>query len=442
MSPSNQVYSAFSFIGFVFCAIPFYWHLEAWNTGTCLYMAWTGIGCLMACINSIVWNNNMIIRAPIYCDIVVRIQAGLNVAVPAASLCINRRLYKIATIKSVTVTDSEKRRAVIVDLLIGIGIPILEMIAEYIVAYQRFDIYEDIGPSLSPAFLIETVLFFSMWPLVIGCVSFVYGVLTIYTLLKRERQFSQVISSNRNLNRGRYFRLMALAGVDVLCTVPLAAYLLHNVTKEHPPGWKSWTATHHDGHYSSISQIPTFIWRDIPGYTFELEFPRWALVGCSFLFFAFFGFADEARQHYRLAFKSVASRVGFSTSSTSSFTAHGPSHATSSLPYMKNKGEASVSVVTTSGNKRDSIDSFTDQISIPSISIPSNFKPDIKVEEFSPSDSMASSSKDTFELGPQGASHQPVVTLPAIPPASVPPHHADSTELTVRAYSSDAANAV
>jgi hypothetical protein len=109
---------------------------------------------------------------------------------------------------------------------------------------------------------------------------------------------------------------------------------------------------------------------------------------------------------------------------------------------MKNKGEASVSVVTTSGNKRDSIDSFTDQISIPSISIPSNFKPDIKVEEFSPSDSMASSSKDTFELGPQGASHQPVVTLPAIPPASVPPHHADSTELTVRAYSSDAANAV
>jgi len=24
----NQVYTAFSFIGFVMCAIPFYWHLE------------------------------------------------------------------------------------------------------------------------------------------------------------------------------------------------------------------------------------------------------------------------------------------------------------------------------------------------------------------------------------------------------------------------------
>ena len=26
--PPNEVYSAFSFIGFVFCVIPFYWHLK------------------------------------------------------------------------------------------------------------------------------------------------------------------------------------------------------------------------------------------------------------------------------------------------------------------------------------------------------------------------------------------------------------------------------
>jgi pheromone a factor receptor len=85
--PPNELYTALSFIGFVFCAIPFYWHLEcrsknlrgwnillildgtAWNTGTCLYMIWTGLGCLMQCINSIVWNKNMIDTAPVYCDI-------------------------------------------------------------------------------------------------------------------------------------------------------------------------------------------------------------------------------------------------------------------------------------------------------------------------------------------------------------------------------------
>lgn len=60
--------------------------------------------------------------------IATHIQIGLNVAIPACSLCINRRLYKISTAKAVMVTRSEKRRAVIVDLLIGLGIPLLQMV--------------------------------------------------------------------------------------------------------------------------------------------------------------------------------------------------------------------------------------------------------------------------------------------------------------------------
>ena len=58
-----------------------------------------------------------------------RIQTGLNAALPACSLCINRRLYKIATTKSVVFSPSERRRAMIYDILIGVGIPILQMIS-------------------------------------------------------------------------------------------------------------------------------------------------------------------------------------------------------------------------------------------------------------------------------------------------------------------------
>jgi pheromone a factor receptor len=111
-------------------------------------MIWTGLGCLLQGINSIVWNKNMINRAPVYCDIcesvdplslerlfilhrrtATRIQVALNVAIPACSLCINRRLYKIATVKAMTTTYTERRRAVIHDLLIGVGLPILQIIA-------------------------------------------------------------------------------------------------------------------------------------------------------------------------------------------------------------------------------------------------------------------------------------------------------------------------
>jgi pheromone a factor receptor len=59
---------------------------------------------------------------------VTRFQVGLIVAVPACLLCINRRLYKIATLNAVMVTRAEKRRGTIVDLLICLGIPIIFMI--------------------------------------------------------------------------------------------------------------------------------------------------------------------------------------------------------------------------------------------------------------------------------------------------------------------------
>jgi pheromone A receptor len=59
----------------------------------------------------------------------IRFKVALNVAVPACSLCINRRLYKIATMKTVVFSSSEKRRAVFYDLLIGVGIPILQIIS-------------------------------------------------------------------------------------------------------------------------------------------------------------------------------------------------------------------------------------------------------------------------------------------------------------------------
>ena len=59
----------------------------------------------------------------------IHIQIALNAAVPASSLCINRQLYKIARMKTTGMTDVEKRRNLIYDLLIGIGIPILQMIS-------------------------------------------------------------------------------------------------------------------------------------------------------------------------------------------------------------------------------------------------------------------------------------------------------------------------
>ncbi len=112
----------------------------AWNSGTCLYLIWTGIANLTLFINSIIWRENAVNWAPVWCDIceyicytsiprltelAARILIGVSFAIPASSLCINRRLCKISPVST---TKAEKVRMVMADLSVGIGIPVLGMV--------------------------------------------------------------------------------------------------------------------------------------------------------------------------------------------------------------------------------------------------------------------------------------------------------------------------
>jgi len=69
MAASNIVFAVFAGIGFVLSIIPLYWHLESWNVGTCAYMIWTALGCLVHFVGAVVWNGNAFNWAPVWCDI-------------------------------------------------------------------------------------------------------------------------------------------------------------------------------------------------------------------------------------------------------------------------------------------------------------------------------------------------------------------------------------
>ena len=56
-----------------------------------------------------------------------RFIVGLNSGLPAAVLVIMLRLWKIASLRSAQITPGEKRRDMIIDLSIGLGIPVLAM---------------------------------------------------------------------------------------------------------------------------------------------------------------------------------------------------------------------------------------------------------------------------------------------------------------------------
>jgi pheromone a factor receptor len=329
---SNPVFQPFALIGIILCLIPLPWHLEAWNTGTCLYMIWTALGLINSFANSIIWNHTAINLAPHWCDFSVRIGIAVQVAIPACSLCINRRLYHIASIRTVTVSRSEKRRAILVDLAIGLGIPLLAIPCQYVVEGHRFDIYEGIGCLSETYFTPLAIPLWAALPLIIGCVSLVYSVLSIRAFLERRKQFNELLSGSNNLNSSRYLRLMILASMEILFTVPISAFFLHlNVAHGLRP-WKGWADTH--SNFSRVIEYPAIIWTNLPYLLTAFELYRWLLVFCAFLFFGFFGFADEARKNYRRAFDSVAKSVGISTTSSGLTSTFGGSGSVKDIKIM------------------------------------------------------------------------------------------------------------
>ena len=64
----------------------------------------------------------------IYYIIAARFNIGVSIAIPATVLSINRRLYLLASPTSVLPSQADKRREIIIDFVIGIGLPVIVMI--------------------------------------------------------------------------------------------------------------------------------------------------------------------------------------------------------------------------------------------------------------------------------------------------------------------------
>ncbi|KAI0059686.1 STE3-domain-containing protein [Artomyces pyxidatus] len=299
--PPNAVFSAFSFTGFVLVLIPFYWHAEGANTGTCLFMFWSALGCLNSFVNSRVWNGSVLNVAPVWCDISTRIIIAINVAIPLSTLCITRRLHLIT---SDAAPKLNKRREALIDLSLGLGLPILDVILAYIVQGHRFNILEDVGCWPATVNTDWTYLVCFAWPIVIGFLSAYYGIRAMHNFYSRRKELNSMISSGStndsfSYQRSLYIRLMVLALVDICFTVPIASYLVY--LDRTSPGYypyASWSWIHAD--FSRVDQIPAVYWKATSESVATIELSRWSNVLSAFVFFALFGLAQEAQKNYRV----------------------------------------------------------------------------------------------------------------------------------------------
>ncbi|KAH8092655.1 STE3-domain-containing protein [Cristinia sonorae] len=379
------VIAGFSLLSFILCYIPLAWHFEAWNVGCVLYIFWIGTGCLFQFINYIVWFDNAVNVAPVWCDISIRFLFIARLGIVASGLIIARRLCKITTGTTTRGSRRDKMRSVSIDLAIGLGFPLAQLIIFWFIQGHRFDIYEGVG--CRPAIPVTWVFMVlsACWPVALGLVSCYYSVRTLIAFTKRRREFSELLSSNSNLTYNRYFRLMALAVIEIVVTVPLGIWLLVSTPISYE--YKG-LADLHDG-FSRVRQFPLKAWILIPGARQTFESDAWIFIALGLLFFINFGFAEEARRNYRKAYGSITKTLGISsvgTATETGFTATGSK--------MGSSGFGRVTIPTfiqRNASKRDSFGSFSDRLSAISIGDVGGFLEDEKTP-YTPTESSAGSS--------------------------------------------------
>ncbi|KAF8437133.1 pheromone A receptor-domain-containing protein [Boletus edulis BED1] len=149
-----------------------------------------------------------------------------------------------------------------------------------------------------------------MWPLVIGLISLVYAILTFRVAFQRKQQLKEIHHAGFSISLGHYRRLMTLCSVDIIFTVPLSIYVIILNAYDDPVGpYASWASVHTN--VSHIAQYPAVLWQSTGDTAISVQLTRWLYILCAFLIFAFFGWAEEARDFYRQAFWSICHRLGY-----------------------------------------------------------------------------------------------------------------------------------
>ncbi|KAF8578629.1 STE3-domain-containing protein [Ramaria rubella] len=292
--------AAFISIPLVLCSLPS--HIRAGSVCTLALIAWLAIVSTIRGVNSLVWAGNVDVRLLVWCDITTKIIVGFTYAVPAAAVCVLRHLEQVSSTRYARTTKSDKRRRQKIEVAMCFGLPMIGMALHYVVQGHRFDIIEDFGCNPTVYFSLAAIMILSIPPFFLSLVSFVYAALALRNFLQRRVEFAAHLrNSQSSISSSRYFRLMALAVIEMIWDSGVNAYLIEFNSSTGLRPWISWANVH--SNFSRVAQFPTILLP--PSYLNQLVLQWWVVPISCILFFVFFAFGEEAMSDYRAAIQWV-----------------------------------------------------------------------------------------------------------------------------------------
>lgn len=315
-------FTLFSGIGLFLILLPLPLQWRARNISILLNLAWIFAAGFVFFLNSILWWQRYDIFAPVWCDISewwantddhllmtgAKIITVYPIGLAASSLCINRRLAAIASSRSVLQDRVTTQRNAMIDLALGIALPLIYMCIAYIFQPHRFDILENVGcePLIWPC--LGSILLFYLCPVILNIVSAAHGGETDagrevnhtayairYFFLRRSQVKSLLKSSKGGLGLSHYFRLIGMATCDIVLGLPLSIYYMYGAITSIRE-WGSWEDVHHN-----FSRIVARSEESISGnstFVTQRFMPRWLCPLMCAIFFLFFGVGEDAIKEY------------------------------------------------------------------------------------------------------------------------------------------------
>ncbi|KZV69630.1 fungal pheromone STE3G-protein-coupled receptor [Peniophora sp. CONT] len=275
---------------------------QSWNLGVIFLCFWLFLEDLTSAIGTIIWSDNADIKLYVYCDIVTHLQLATAIVKPMATLIITRRLYIIASLESVDLA-SERRREMFIEWTLGLGIPVL--VADYVNQIARFEVLEGFGCTNASNGSILSLLIEQSWYIVPTSVSvalYYPRVVRMFYKQRRDVDRFRVLDSKNSVSRLNYLRVLALASIDIVLTLPfgIVSVVLTVTSALDQPGafnfYPGWTAIHSNWApgYITCAELKGFGTASLALQYFIF----WTGPVLSFVIFGLFGMTTEARASY------------------------------------------------------------------------------------------------------------------------------------------------
>jgi|ERR1711939_237254 len=286
---ADVAYLLFSALAVVFNIAPLCWQIEHRNSGPICLGIWVIVANLNSLVNGIIWRNDAINRAPVFCDIAVKLAMAAPLGILASDISILMLLARVVGPGARMVSERDRRRRAIIDYAFCFGFPTFVIATHIIYQPFRFGIAKTVGCLLTLVQTWPTWVCFLIWnPLLsfIGCLLAFY---VAYRLVRHRRDFKRLMdSSDSVLTTSRFARLGLLSTAFVTFNLSLSIYNLTRILPTIGPYIKyDWNYIHSDFNYVAYSPFQS-----------QAAFSDWSNIIAGVLVMVFFGFGGEAVSYY------------------------------------------------------------------------------------------------------------------------------------------------